>query len=165
MVDPGSDVKLDDVPKSTWDAARNLCAKMEINFERFKAQLYEFRGAVRREWSEGDRQMRIKNLVRFVRLERNFKHLVGHHDGGSRVPGKPDLLTYFASVISVSCSNGLLESVFNGVTRRKSNLSSRLEDDKSFAIEVVCEFPNLGPDPKIVVETFGNGEICTELSV
>ena len=132
---------------------------------RFKAQLHEFRGAVRREWSEGDRQMCIKNLVWFVRLDRNFKHLVSYQDGAIRVPGKPGLLIYFACVISVSCSNGPLESVFNGVTRRKSNLSSLLGDDKSFAIEVVCEFPNLGPDPKVVIETFGNGEISTELSV
>ena len=107
----------------------------------------------------------MRNLIRFIRLEHNFKHLTGYVDSGVRVPGKPDLLTYIAGVIAVSVSNGPLESVFNGVTRRKNNVSSRLGDAKSFAIEVVCEIPALGYDPKQLIEIFGSGEICTELSV
>jgi hypothetical protein len=80
-------------------------------------------------------------------LERKFKLLTGYADPESgRVAGMPDLLTYIAGVISVSISNGPLESVFNGVTRRKTKVSNRLGDDRSFAIEVVCEIPKLGVD-------------------
>jgi hypothetical protein len=166
LIDPGSDVALSDVPQSTWLAAKNLCAKIEINYDRFKSQLFEFRIAVRRTWTDETRRQCVKNLIRFIRLETNFQHLTGYVDaGGIRVPGKPDLLTYIAGVIAVSISNGPLESIFNGVTRRKTNLSSQLGDDKSFAIEVVCEIPTLDHDPKTLIEIFGSGDICTDLSV
>jgi hypothetical protein len=40
LIDPGSDVPLDRVPESTWLAAKNLCGKFEIDFDRFKDQLH-----------------------------------------------------------------------------------------------------------------------------
>jgi hypothetical protein len=39
LVDPGSDVKLDDA-RSRRRMQHKTCAKMEVNFDRFKGQLY-----------------------------------------------------------------------------------------------------------------------------
>jgi hypothetical protein len=76
--------------------------KLEINFGKFKSQLYKFRAIVKATWTEDDREQCqcVMNLVRWLGLERNFRLLTGYverngdSDAGMRVPGILDLLTY-----------------------------------------------------------------------
>ena len=55
-----------------------VCRELEINYGKFKSQLYKFRAVVKATWTGGDRVQCVKNLVRWLRLERNFRLLTGY---------------------------------------------------------------------------------------